>query len=574
MSKPSAPQQTGLDEVERAISLLEGRHPEHERARREAREAALERGGVLERELGAKSRRRRRRVLVICANAFALAAAAFVAWRLVGRARAIRTALASAEAPFAAHGFVELANNDLSAASSLAVETPAASCFIALAASGAVTVRAGPRTATADGSVGWCGCSAERAMVEGTAGGDGLAVMSVGARSLGGAFARPWLGFAPRAWAPGGEECSESALDDWIADGRWPRAPLDESWLDGVPARTHLKDAGFRVVAGVEPSRPFGVLETSPGGCFLAAAKGDDVLSLRAVGGVRRIAGARGALAWCKEASETITVWRDGSSAVVILSAPASRVGGILGVRESAEIAGIHVPAASAWLGDEDFGWDAASLLRASTVSDLKVSPLPAEPGPVDSRLAAIVSRGASGGANVAWQPPGAVLACDPPLEPSPDLREVVCASTEPVSWWRPTDSSVAAARAKLPLWLAVLEPRRESDAVARIPELLSLARRLEREGFAPSVLEGVTELPDGVRVVGRAGEDAVVAVGLGPRPPWVFPFTDGVPWDLGDSPRIVELAPGAKVKLVALPPPNAPIEKRRTVVFRHTASR
>jgi hypothetical protein len=85
-------------------------------------------------------------------------------------------------------------------------------------------------------------------------------------------------------------------------------------------------------------------------------------------------------------------------------------------------------------------------------------------------------------------------------------------------------------------------------------------------------VLEGVTELADGVRVTGRAGEDAVVAVGIVPKPPWVFPYTDAVPWDLGDAPRVVELRPGATVKLISSPPPNAPLDKRRTIVFRRAA--
>jgi len=71
------------------------------------------------------------------------------------------------------------------------------------------------------------------------------------------------------------------------------------------------------------------------------------------------------------------------------------------------------------------------------------------------------------------------------------------------------------------------------------------------------------------VRIVGRAGEDAIVAVGVGPRTPWVFPYTDHVPWDLGDRPAIVSVKPGESVKLTASPPPNAPEDKRRTVVFR-----
>jgi hypothetical protein len=137
------------------------------------------------------------------------------------------------------------------------------------------------------------------------------------------------------------------------------------------------------------------------------------------------------------------------------------------------------------------------------------------------------------------------------------------------VSWWRRNDGVASAARAKWPLWLSWLEPHHEPDAVARIPELLTLARRLARDGFEPTEFESVTELADGVRVVGRAGEDAIVAVGLVGKPPWVFPYTDGIAWDLGDAPKIVPLKPGASVKLAASPPPNVTPDKRRTVVFR-----
>jgi hypothetical protein len=116
-----------------------------------------------------------------------------------------------------------------------------------------------------------------------------------------------------------------------------------------------------------------------------------------------------------------------------------------------------------------------------------------------------------------------------------------------------------------------VLGARREPDAVARIPELVTMARRLARAGFQPTDLEGVTELADGVRVTGRAGEDAIVAVGMAPRPPWVFPYGNGVPWDLGDAPPIISLEPGASVKLATSPRSSADVETRRTVVFRRT---
>jgi hypothetical protein len=62
-----------------------------------------------------------------------------------------------------------------------------------------------------------------------------------------------------------------------------------------------------------------------------------------------------------------------------------------------------------------------------------------------------------------------------------------------------------------------------------------------------------------------------VVAVGLAPNPPWVQPYSDGAPWDLGDAPRVIPLQPGSAVTLGAAAHASTPIDKRRTVVFRHS---
>ncbi|MGH7297360.1 MAG: hypothetical protein ACRELB_20660, partial [Polyangiaceae bacterium] len=234
--------------------------------------------------------------------------------------------------------------------------------------------------------------------------------------------------------------------------------------------------------------------------------------------------------------------------------------------RETAEVAGIPIAPDAAWLRDEDLAWDATSLLRASGLTAVKSAELPAGPGDATADVIAI-SR--ARGASLATAPEGVVVACDPALDDAAE-RSVVCAGTAPVSFWRRNDAAAAMARAALPVWLSVFQSHHEPDAVARIPELLTLSRRLRREGFEPTSLEGVTELPDGVRVIGRANEDAIVAVGLLSRAPWVVPYSDGTPWDLGDTPRVVPLQPGLAVKLGVSPPPSTPPDKRRTVVFRH----
>jgi hypothetical protein len=570
--KPPEPPQTGLDEVERAISVLEGRHPEHERSKRETMAAVEQRRHVLEAELAASARRRRRRAVVIAANVVALGAAGFVTWRLVTRAHAVRAALEIAERPFIAAGLTEMASNEVAVRSIVEADTPASGCFVAVATVGGVRARAGNAVVEGNGSVGWCSCQPEHVTVEAPSGDGGVALLQVDARAVGGPLARPWAKFAPAEWGRGGTECADAMLDAWIGEGHWPPAAVEPSWLDTTPERTSLKKAGFRLASAVDDGRPFGVVEAAAGECLLAIASNDDALSLRATGGARRIVGAHGAMAWCNSAGETTTVWREGgTAAVVVLSAPASRVGGLLGARECAEIASVRVPADGTWLRDEDLAWDATSVLRASALGNVVAGPLPQEPTGTKTRLSAVAW---AASASVLWDPSSAVVACDPRLDTASHERESVCASTEPVAWWRKNDVAAAAASAPLPFWLSSLEARREPDAVATVPQLLSLARRLVRDGFEPSVLEGVTELTDGVRIVGRANEDAVVAVGLGPKPPWAFPFTDGVPWDLGDQPRVVALQPGVAVKLVSTPPPNSPIEKRRTVVFRHAAHR
>ena len=564
--------QAELDEVERAISVLGGRHPEHERTRRETLAAAEQRRLVVEAELALASRRSRRRALVIAANVVAVGIAGVVTWRLISRAGAIREALARDEAPFLSHGLDELASNQFTARRVLEADAPGDSCFVALATSGRVRAQLVGRTIDGGRSVGWCACQPEHVSIEtaeATADVAGLALLRIDVRSVGGALARPWTTFHPDAWGDGGSECAEAALDAWIEEHHWPKPPLDATALDGIHGVETLHGAGFRIVSVVADGKPFAVVESDAEQCTLALSGGE--LFLRARGGARIVEHASGAMLWCAAKASTVSVWRSGESqgSVVVLSAPAKRLGGLLGASECARDAGYSIASAAAWLGEEDQAWDASAILKASALDTVTSGALAAEPGDKDTRLAALVY---SSTARVAWDPTKESGACQPELGRVPGLLQSVCAFAAPVSVWRASDSAVAVARAPIPVWLSSLGSRTEADAVARMPELLALARQLTRQGFVPGVLEGVTELADGVRVVGRAGEDAVVAVGLAPKAPWVFPYTDSVPWDLGDAPRVLPLQPGMAVKLTTHPVPDVPLDRRRTVVFRRTA--
>ncbi|MGH7285306.1 MAG: hypothetical protein ACRELY_27600, partial [Polyangiaceae bacterium] len=73
--------------------------------------------------------------------------------------------------------------------------------------------------------------------------------------------------------------------------------------------------------------------------------------------------------------------------------------------------------------------------------------------------------------------------------------------------------------------------------------------------------------------VLGRAGEDSIVAVGAAPQAPWLVPYTDGAAWSIDGEPRVIPLAPGVRITLkpsVGSAGFNGGLESRRTIVFRH----
>jgi hypothetical protein len=567
---PEPPPSSELDEVERAISALAGRHPEHERTRRETAAAVEQRRKSLEQELTANAKRRRKRLLVIFANALAVVVAAVVAWRLVARSGRIRDSLARDEAPFLLEGFAQVASNELTARPTLEADVPGSSCFVALATEGNVVVHAAASTFSSARSLGWCGCAPGHVTIE-TAGAGGapagLALLRLDGNVSGGPLARAWSKVAPAAWGDGGAECADAMLDAWIADHRWPAPVPTGTELADMTGGSQLARVGFHVSALVGDGSPFAVVDSAAGDCELALAPARE-LSLRTAGGTRPIEHAKSAMAWCSTSPATVTVWVTGGGRAIVLSAPASRMGGLLGTREAARDASYPVDDGATWLRAEDQGWEAASILRASSITDVVFGALATAPTPPDMRVAAIV---APSGAAVTWEPSLAAVACEPPLGAAGRVVSSVCVPTIPSTLWQKGDAPGFAARGSLPFWMASLAGRHEPDAVALLPELLALARRLAREGFEPTTFEGVAEMKDGVRVVGRAGEDAVVAVGLVPATPWVVPYSDGAPWDLGDAPRVIALQPGAAVTLSAAARSNAPIDRRRTVVFRRS---
>ena len=335
--------------------------------------------------------------------------------------------------------------------------------------------------AESDRSVGWCACAAQHVTLDVSGGPDGkaspssehgespvgIALLRIDSRAAGGPLARAWLDFHPQVWADDSVACADTMLDGWIADHHFPPPTGFAEAFEKASYGGPLRRTGFRAVSSVAEGRPFSLVDSAAGDCMLALSDGD-LLSLRVAGGARVASDAK-ALAWCSSTAMTATVWRSGAApgAVLVVEAAAARVGGLLGARECAAEAGQSVPPQAAWVRDEDLGWDAASILRASTLKDVAVEVLPLQPGVADGRVTALAL---SSAAKVVSTPPGVAVACDPPLETSPVVRESVCANAGPVAWWRHDEVSAGAARAPLPFWLDWYEPHHNADAIARIP--------------------------------------------------------------------------------------------------------
>jgi len=161
---------------------------------------------------------------------------------------------------------------------------------------------------------------------------------------------------------------------------------------------------------------------------------------------------------------------------------------------------------------------------------------------------------------------------CLPALDSHP--RGAICVQSTPLSWHTQPGAAAGIAESPLPFWMDVMTNVEDSHGLGRELELLALSRRLAREGYEATARFGVVEERDGVSVVGRAGDDRVVAIGLTSLAPWVLPYTEDAAWSLDGDPHAIPLAEGQQVHLTSLPPARISADVRRTVVFRHRASK
>lgn len=581
---PKPKGQDDLAEVERALSVLQGRDPEFERARRQDEEARAKRRATLDEAERKQVRKAKTRKVVVGAGVVVLAGFAVFAGIMFRSEVARRGRIEKASDSYRAMGFTILETSKRGSPGMLE-ETPEKGCLIAVSTGDAPikVARASGGAIEGKGPVVFCTCAAEKVTVASNVDKEGgLALLRIESPAIGGSKAFAFLPFKPGTTARADEACAEQSLDAWIDGKRYPApAPIEEKWVKAEPKRlAALQRAGFKTIGGVAVGRPFGIVDLPKESCVLAVGKPGDVLTLRLKGGATPIANADTAFAWCASGEATVVVERTQHTTageVTVLAAPAVRVGGTVGLDEILATAGMKLGEKSVALPPADHGWNGKQLLVASAVPEglVTVANAPEIPADTEARLAAL----SFGSPNALVADPAADVYsfCEPLL--TDKSLQAMCVFSGQHAWKISSSEAVGGvARAKLPFWLFGLQGASEPAAMKVAADLVTFTRRMKREGFEPTAMEALTETPTGVDVLGRLDEDAVVALGLAPVEPWIFPYADVATnvWNIttGD-PRIYPLKTLEKVKLVATTKGALPSkETRRSVVFRRQSKK
>ncbi len=557
-----------LAEVERALSVLGGRHPNQVRAEREAHEAAAKRAKEHEARLAGDRKRALKRNAIAGAVVIVLGGAAFFAWRASSVRSAIDVKMTNEYAPFVAAGFDVLPRGSFAAEDRADVTTVAGDCYALVAADGAqMKIERPIGTAGAKGSAIVCTCASENVVVT-TAGNAPVRALHIAGNALGGSRAVPYHFDPPPTVVAGDEACSDDAL---AAFARGPhKQEKDAAWLAAHPV---FASSGFTTVASAPDKLPFAFAPPAASRCFVAA--GNEMTLWAIADQVQKPLKGKGVIAWCVTKETTFAV-EHAAGPVTIASVPSKRIGGLIGLREIAARAGVTM---TTWVRDEERGEIAADALRASLVPDpVAVPSQTIEAAQTkDARVlvfstATLPNRDVSPSANPSTE---SFTSSEVDFRCAPALTEpdALCVQLHALTWHAPPPGVVCgAAYGPLPFWMSALADLHDAAAIDAELTLMGFARKMSQRGFSPSVIEGVTEREASVEVLGRSGDDAIVAVGLWPKEPYIHPWSDDVPWTLDDEPRVIPLVGGARLSL-PVKTATVPVEKRRTVVFRHAVS-
>lgn len=493
------------------------------------------------------ARRRRARTIRLVVAGLSLLAALGLAARLVPILATGITGTSSEldrlSAPFLAAGFTV----ERTVWGTNPTEVPAQRdlCYVVVAASSGAPARVrldrGFAVLEANESLGFCTCTGEPPRLRAV--GDepiAMRVLSASAGAVGGADLLAQHEPRPAAVAPEtiDRACAEAAIDEWLATRSAPEPPRELTEVE-----EKLRSLGMRPVASAPERQRFCTVPPADATCFLGLSREpSDSLSLRIAGGTRALDGQRSAIAFCTNKAAPTSLWRTGSGALTVLSVPAQRVGGLVGMRDLAARAGLET---AAWVAPENQAYDAAATLGASAISPS----LFLEDADAGIAAASIFAFSTGATSTLTIEPTARSIVCRPGV--SVGASQAVCVVSAPGAW-RPVGNLPAGSlAARRPSWFPPIGSDRAQ--LERLLDVMEFARRMSLAGF-DHAFTGVTETATGARITGRSGEKEIVAVAIGSAPPYVHTLSDAEPWSLHDAPRIVPIKPGQTVELTASP--------------------
>lgn len=339
-----------LDEVERALSALDGRHHDAMRVQRETQLAAAAKRAAVEAAADEEEAHEKRvgalRVVLGLVGVAALAGAGWYGSRWYRAQVAAEAALAPLAAPYLAAGWKTLPRPLWRPRKSTETMVGGGTCILALASTspgnGKLVLERPSGTVTAETSIAFCTCGDERVVVH-TEGGlpGGVQVLFQEAVAVGGSNALAFL--VPRPKTLAGQTCPVDPLDAWLLAGKGVSPPTAAALA--APAKDALEASGWKLAASAPPDLPFAVVAGAAESCFVALSSDPgEALSLRDAGGERPLHPASGAslgLGWCTHVARPLTVWHAGTGTVVVYRLASARVGGTLGLREKAGALGL-----------------------------------------------------------------------------------------------------------------------------------------------------------------------------------------------------------------------------------------
>ncbi|MBW2522753.1 MAG: hypothetical protein JRI23_01195 [Deltaproteobacteria bacterium] len=582
-----------LVEIERATALIQGRDPGQAEAVVAARLRAKSERKKREEQLvklqeaaERKRRARKRRTILLVVLGLALAASAYPTYNFVVeqtvRNAALRKLLDEASRAANLRGFKKKDEWLDVGAGGVSTTVPKATCSAVVAVredGGEVgPIRIERQKAKVIEGVGghiWCSCDDEQITVRPSeAPGARLAVrwLTTGTVACGGIDVLQTLeieGFQLRV-DNFGSSCANEAFEAWT--GKRANGRIDEVPDKPAPWLAPLLEDGFALVGWLPAERTFGVVDTSAGQCMLVTTAEQEVTAqVRAQSGKPASDEAASSWGWCAYGESTRrSVWRAKGAPVpwAVLSIDAEALGGMAGLRGLAarrDLRGLEGLIATEELADDA----KAALLASSVAKDTVAVGTDQGLGPkTDHRVIAFSMLQA--GAYVADETSLAPMGCHPMPDPEASLNAFVCVQARPQPW-RPegSESSQAAASAKLPFWLSLMNDATDPKALQAAAQALGFARRMSARGCEPSSAFGVKDEAWGATVRGHANKKTVAALGITKTAPWVHPLTAGEPWTLDGPVPMVEVPADGEIQLKAAIGLGFDANARRVVAWR-----